>query len=245
MIEQIKKIIFNFYMYSMLLLFTLGIWIIYPLLLFFIALFTRRDTKRFTQRYVRYYGWALIKLIPFWSPVIVEDKKNESIDGPVIYVSNHCSSVDPFLFGALPGNMVFLTSWPFKMPLFNIIMRKNGYIDSRKGWETLKKNGAQELSSGTSIIIWPESHRSKDGMMKRFYSGAFHLSQYTGRPVAPVAVFGTHKLLPPKHRLLTPSKVRMVLLPPVWPKEFQGNDSVLKMKKYVKSRLAEALGQEY
>jgi 1-acyl-sn-glycerol-3-phosphate acyltransferase len=73
------------------------------------------------------------------------------------------------------------------------------------------------LTRGCSLIIWPEGHRSRDGRLRRFKNGAFQLALATGRPIVPVCILGSRKMMPPGSRLLTPARIRMILLPPIMP----------------------------
>jgi len=179
----------------------------------------RGDTNtraRWYRRGVQWYGRVLIRVIPFMAPV-----KRINLDGPmpepVIFVPNHSSSVDPFCFALVRQDIAFLTSWPFDIPFFRGIMKNAGYIDSRKGWESVREHALRLLDQGCSLVIWPEGHRSVDGTLGPFQRGAFHLACESGRPLVPVYIHKSGKLLPPGRRLLRPARPRVYLLPPVWP----------------------------
>ncbi len=177
----------------------------------------RRSLDRFVRHGVRIYGWILVRCIPFMAPVTIEDESG-GFDTPAIFVANHNSAVDPYLFGMLPVENAFVTTWPFKIPFYQHVMRMAGYINANEGWDHVFSEAEHLMSQGCSIIIWPEGHRSRDGKLSRFRNGAFQLAYRTGYPIIPVYINGTFHLFPPGKRLLTPSRVSMRIMPPIWPK---------------------------
>ena len=89
------------------------------------------------------------------------------------------------------------------------------YIHSENGWDRIYEQSKQLFNSGCSIIVWPEGHRSKDGQVKRFKKGAFQIAIQSGRPIVPVCIIGSRKLLPPGKKLLSPSRLKMTVLPAI------------------------------
>lgn len=211
-----KKLLLNLYFWPFFFLITLiGICLI-PFAFTVNRLIGLQSYHRLLRRGIRGYGWILVRLLPFMGPVTLIDKSG-GLPCPAIYVANHSSSVDPYLFGSLAVENVFVTSWPFKIPVFKWIMRDAQYIDSNKGWDVIRNQAAQLLAHDCSLIIWPEGHRSRDGRMTRFKNGAFYLSCLTNTPIIPVCIKGSGTLMPPGSRLLTPARVSLTLLPPVFP----------------------------
>ena len=211
-----KKILLNLYYWPMLLVVTIIAMIITPCLLIGNAVYPRIPLDRLARLSIRIYGWFLVRVVPFMAPVTVEDKSG-GITTPVIFIPNHSSSVDPYLFGMLPFDNAFATSWPFKIPLYNYFMRLAGYINSTLGWEHVQQQGLALIESGCSLIIWPEGHRSRDGKLGRFKTGAFRLALKTGTPLVPVCVIGSRQMLPPGQRFLTPARIKLILLPAIIP----------------------------
>lgn len=204
-----------------------------------------QPTDRLIRRSIRVYGWFLIRVIPFMAPVQLDDRSG-GFSCPAIFVPNHSSSLDPYLFGLLPLDNAFVTSWPFRIPLYNLFMRMAGYIDSTRGWGHVRKQGRKLLERGCSLIIWPEGHRSRDGKLRRFKNGAFQLALATGHPIVPVCIMGSREMLPPGRRLLNPARVRVVLLPPVNPQGDPGNpDDIMALKNRVRAAIAATLLAEH
>lgn len=236
-----KKFLLNIYLWPMFAIINLMSYVvILPLILLINAVLVRRPIDVVLRKSVRIYGWVLVRVIPFMAPIKVEDRSG-GFATPVIFAANHYSSVDPYLFGLLPYEMAFVTSWPFRIPFYNWVMRLAHYIDATEGWDEVEKQGSKLLDRGCSLILWPEGHRSRDGKLRRFKNGAFHLACRSGYPVVPVCIVGTFKLLPPGKRLITPASVKMIILPPILP---EGTDTSAQQVKILKDRVKKAIASE-
>lgn len=202
--------------------------IITPILMLCNLIYPRIPTGRLTRLCIRIYGLVLIKVVPFMAPVELEDRSG-GFDQPAIFIPNHNSSIDPYLFGILPCDSAFITSWPFSIPFYNFFMRLAEYINSTKGWEHVQARGLELFKSGCSLVIWPEGHRSRDGKLRRFKNGAFQLALASGRPIVPVCIIGSRKMLPPGSRFLTPARIKVILLPTIIPNGLADNPGDIKL----------------
>lgn len=212
-----------------------------PPLLLITPLSSKLSADKTVRQIIRIYGWILIRVVPFMNPVVLEDRSG-GFDKPVIFIPNHNSSVDPFLFGMLPVDNAFVTSWPFRIPFYNFFMHLAGYINSTKGWPHIRQRGKKLLNTGCSLIIWPEGHRTRTGNMGRFKKGAFQLAVETGRQIVPVCIVGSRQLLPPGQIFLTPARIKIILLPPLDPAaNIQNHDAVIALKERTKAHIAAEL----
>ncbi len=211
-----KKLLFNLYFWPAFLLVNIIIIPLCPIILLVHLTFFSRSLTSSLRRFIRFYGWLIVCAIPFLKPVTVRNRAPELIT-PAILTPNHRSAIDPYLFGALNIENCFVTSWPFKIPFYKHFMKLAGYINSDLGWKALIEQGREVLQSGSSITIWPEGHRSRDGRLQRFRKGAFMLAVETGYPVLPVCIFGSGQILPPGSRFLNPGQVEIIILPPIYP----------------------------
>ena len=240
---RLKKFFFNLYFLPFFVLITALALVLVPLLRLINALVLKRPEDSAFRRGIRLYGFLLSRLVAVFLPIRVEDKSG-GLPDTAIFVANHTSAVDPYCFGLLGHESAFLTSWPFTIPVFKWVMKKAGYLDARKGWETLSRKGADLLARGCSLIIWPEGHRSRDGRLAPFRNGAFRLACETGYPIVPVCIIGAGQMLPPGSRLLTPVPLKMILLPPCRPQVPGGElerKTVVAMKKKVFRQLQSEL----
>src|SRR5271157_5137787 len=156
-----KKILLNLYYWPMFIFVTLAGFIILPLILLTITIFSGRTIDYSVRWAISIYGWTLVRIVPFFSPVRVLYSAGK-LPRPSILIANHTSAIDPYLFGALLINACFVTSWPFKIPFYGPFMRLAGYIGANDGCDRISRRGAEFLNSGISLILWPEGHRSRD-----------------------------------------------------------------------------------
>ena len=144
--------------------------------------------------------------------VVVSVAGTEKLDSakPYIFAANHQSQFDILaLQGFLGVDFRWLAKKElFQVPIWGPAMRKAGYIpvDRSRGRQALKSLGeaAQKIAAGTSVIIFPEGTRSKDGKIKDFKAGAMVLAIKSGVEIVPVAIDGTYEILP-KGKLLVKS----------------------------------------
>ncbi|NPA95671.1 MAG: 1-acyl-sn-glycerol-3-phosphate acyltransferase [Thermodesulfobacteria bacterium] len=145
----------------------------------------------------------------------------EAIRPPVVFACNHASQMDILaLYIALPVEFRFLVKKElFKVPLLGFAMKKAGYIpidrkNSRAAVKSIKE-AAERLKRGASIVIFPEGTRSPDGRLQEFKEGGFMLAIKSGCPVVPVAIKGSHKVLPKGAFIARPGTIEVTVGRPI------------------------------
>lgn len=214
-----KTLLLNIYFWPAFTIVTLVGLAVLPFIILVNVVFLSRTLGSTLRRAIRFYGWVLVCLVPFLRPVRVVRccSREWQLLTPAIFVANHNSAIDPYLFGAMKVENSFVTSWPFKIPVYNIFMRLAGYANADHGWEEVLKKGKALLAAGSSLTIWPEGHRSRNGLLGRFKKGAFRLAVETGTPLIPVCILGSATVLPPGSCFLRPGTIRLLVLDPVYP----------------------------
>lgn len=158
-----------------------------------------------------------IQILPrWWGRVItrasgvrvrVEGVENLVPGRPYIFAANHQSQFDIF---ALQGYLGLDFRWMakkelFKVPVFGQALKSGGYIevDRAHGRQAMKslEEAAKRIAGGISVIIFPEGTRSPDGKLMPFKAGGMVIAIKSGVPLVPMAIMGTHYVLP-KGRLL-------------------------------------------
>ncbi len=138
-----------------------------------------------------------------------------------IFAANHQSQFDIF---ALQGYFPFDFRWLakkelFRIPFFGPAMIRAGHIpvDRAHGRKALKSldAAAERISTGTSVIIFPEGTRSVDGRLGEFKTGAMILAIKAGVPLVPVAICGSHEILPKGAFLARPGRVAIRIGRPI------------------------------
>lgn len=118
-------------------------------------------------------------------------------DEPVVFISNHMSTLETMVFPCLIAPVKEVT-FVVKMQLvtgklFGPIMRARnpiavGRTDSRKDLMTVLTEGQQKLKEGTSVIIFPQSTRKEIFVPEEFNSLGIKLAQKAGVRVVPMAI---------------------------------------------------------
>ena len=137
-------------------------------------------------------------------------------------VSNHVNLFDPFVLGAvLPqfARGLELESH-FKIPLYGWLMRRAGNVpvpdvktpaDLRRTWKLTR----EALNSGTSLAVFPEGARTRDGRLRPFRDGVFRMAQRFGAPVTPVTISGAFAWNNKLSWRLHPARVVVTLHPTI------------------------------
>lgn len=157
-------------------------------------------------------------------PVVVDPAPFDwNAIGPCIVVANHGSAMDSVLLMFLPPGVgdgrVWSKGWPFKVPLLGSLMRLSGHLFVEDF--NILPDAQSCLGDGTSLLVFPESSRTRTGKLGRFRDGAFFLSVRTGRPIVPVAIHGAHECFPPGQPWMFGPPLRVEPLGVLWPR---GND---------------------
>lgn len=128
---------------------------------------------------------------------------------PYVIVANHQSHLDvPLVVSSLPTLTMRFVAKPalFRLPLFGWYLRAAGHLEARRREEVL---GACErlLATGYDVMFFPEGTRTPPGVLGPFRPGAFELAVRAGRPVLPLAIYGTSSVLASGSRHPTPGPV--------------------------------------
>ncbi len=243
-IQNISIVLINLTVFPLLIITTIIGIFISPFAFVCFKLFGRTGTVRIIRFFVWVYGRAWLAIVKPFTGLEATGFKKGDIPTPCIIVLNHFSFFDTFFMGILPfSNVCFaIRSWPFKMAWYLPFMKLAQYLDVESlSWDEILRASRRVLMSGGILLLFPEAHRSRDGRIGRFYSGAFKISVATECPIVPVCITGTNELLPPGRWYLKPAKVRLKALQPVYPDAFQGENGHIEMRKYVKSIISDEL----
>jgi len=162
--------------------------------------------------------------------VAVTGTKNLAPEKSYIFAANHQSQFDILtLQGFLGIDFRWLAKKElFQVPIWGQAMRKAGYIpiDRSHGRKALKSldEAAQKIAAGTSVIIFPEGTRTKDGRMQDFKAGAMVLAIKSGVDIVPVAIKGTYEILPKGKLLMNSGNVSIRVGMPIATKNYKPKD---------------------
>lgn len=119
------------------------------------------------------------------------------IQGPVVFVSNHMSTLEtlvfPCLIAPLKEVIYVIKDSLMKQFFFGPIAKARNPIvvsrkNSREDLEIVINQGRERLAKGTSVIIFPQSTRTTSMVPEQFNTLGIKLAAKAGVPVIPVAI---------------------------------------------------------
>jgi 1-acyl-sn-glycerol-3-phosphate acyltransferase len=144
--------------------------------------------------------------------------------GPVIIISNHASYADGVLLALTCRRMgrsirLLATTGVFRAPILGGLVRRVGFIPVERGASTAADSltpAAEALRAGEAVGIFPEGRTTRDPNLwpERSKTGAVRLALETGVPIVPIAMVGTHRVLPKERPALALVK-NLILRPQV------------------------------
>jgi 1-acyl-sn-glycerol-3-phosphate acyltransferase len=153
--------------------------------------------------------------------------------GPVVFASNHESALDIWvLFAALPRGFRFIAKQElFRLPIFGWYLSMGGHIPvdrtNRASAVASLRRAGMTVRAGTSLVVFPEGTRSRDGRIQPFKKGPFVVAKEAGVPVIPVAISGSGAITPSKVVAVYPGTIRIAAGDPVDPSRFADKDALL------------------
>ncbi len=146
--------------------------------------------------------WAKLLLSAAGIRLRVHNPERLDLISSCVFMVNHQSAMDvPIAITALKKPIRFLAKKElFSIPGFGLLMRKAGHIRiDRSNRESAIKsiNEAQKRlkEKKSSVIIFPEGTRTRDGNLLPLKRGGFVMAIQMGLPIVPVVVFGAFDAL--------------------------------------------------
>jgi len=166
--------------------------------------------------------WARVVLAAAGVKVELEGLEHIAPTGSYVFVSNHASYMDtPVVLANIPVQFRFLAKRGlFQIPLLGTHLSQAGHIpvpreDPRASVKTMQLAAETIQRRRISMLVFPEGGRSADGVMREFKEGAAYIAIRAGVPVVPLAILGTHEVLPMHSAVVRPGRVKLCILPPI------------------------------
>ena len=171
----------------------------------------------------RKHDWlqrSFCRRIAFLSGARIEVRRSPGFDArsTCFFMVNHINVFDPFvLYCAIPQ---YVRGWEleshFKIPAYGRLMKRFGNVpvpdvrrpsDLKRMWRLTR----DAVDGGTSLIIFPEAKRTRDGHVNEFQDGGFRVAQQLGIPIVPVSLVGSFRHHRTGHWMIWPGKITVHL----------------------------------
>jgi len=172
--------------------------------------------------------WAAVSMRIALSPVTVIGEENLRRHPVAVYASNHLSFMDtPVLFRSLPFQFRILARQSlWKLPFIGWHLSRSGQIpvntENPLASISSLRPGVKALKAGMPLIVFPEGGRSRDGHLSTFMNGPAFMAIHARVPLVPMAIVGTHELLPMHTRHFFPQQVKLVVGEPIDASSYTG-----------------------
>jgi acyl carrier protein len=168
--------------------------------------------------------------------------------GSGILVANHASYIDPIvLMAAIPPSFRFVAKRALlQYPLIGTVIRKAEHLTIEKAALSDRLAGAEDverrLHAGERLVVFPEGTFARRPGLLPFRLGAFRAAVETGRPIVPVALAGTRRVLPDGTWLFRHAPIT-VTIGPAAPPQGSGWPEMVRLRDAAVDHIAHACGE--
>jgi len=156
----------------------------------------------------------------------VTGAENIPLQGPVLIAPVHRSNVDFALTLFITKRKAFFMAKDslFRVPFIGPLLTHLGAVPVRRGSADRESMAHSEavLAQGHALVLFPEGTRKEGREVAPLHDGAMFLAARTGAKVVPVGIGGSDRAMPKGAKLPRPTKIRIVVGPPIAPPSSEG-----------------------
>lgn len=145
-----------------------------------------------------------------------------------VFLANHASLFDiPVMIAASPLPLRILYKRQLRwVPFLGWALQLTNFIPVdrerlQRAGKVVTRTVAELEKDPAALLVFPEGTRTRDGQLGHFRRGAFAIAFASGRLLVPVAIKGTHALLPPTTLRFAGGAVEVEFLAPVAPPAYE------------------------
>jgi len=168
--------------------------------------------------------------------------------GAAILAANHASYIDSVvLMATIPVDFLFLAKRHLAdYPLIGTVIRTVGHVTIDKATVAQQLSSADILSrllrEGRQMLVFPEGTFFRAPELLPFRLGAFKAAVDTGRPIVPIALRGTRRVLPDGTWLFTRGPIDVIISAPLVPAA-QGWQEMVRLRDEARTTIAHDCGE--
>jgi 1-acyl-sn-glycerol-3-phosphate acyltransferase len=192
--------------------------------------------------------WArLVLTICGLRPQVVGLEHLRTLNSGVL-VANHASYIDAIvLMAAIPMAFHFVAKRALtQYPLIGTVIRKGEHLTIEKAGLSDRLAGADEverrLRNSDRLVIFPEGTFVRRPGLLPFRLGAFRAAVDTDRPIVPIALAGTRRVLPDGTWLFRHAPITVTIGAPMQP-QAEGWPEMVRLRDAAVDHIARACGE--
>lgn len=195
------------------------------------------------HRYTCWWARLYLRCLP-GCRIRVEVSENVAAKRAYVLVANHQSMTDIMALSYLRLPFKWVSKKEaFKLPCIGWNMYLNQYVSVDRGNVRLVRQTMERcrrwLDRDVPLMMFPEGHRSPDGEIKEFHTGAFKMACTCKSAVVPIVVDGTLPIYRGFRVTAFPGTITIRVLDPALPEEADGRPE--KLRDIVHDRMTQAL----
>jgi len=146
--------------------------------------------------------WGRVSVNISGCPVTILGEENLRKHAVAVYACNHLSYMDtPVIFASMPFQFRIVARHDlWKMPFIGWHLRRSGQVpvnvDNPRASISSLSSAVKTLKAGMPLFIFPEGGRTESGHPNTFLNGPAFMAIRAQVPIVPMALIGTHELLP-------------------------------------------------
>lgn len=203
------------------------------------------SNRKLLHQYTCWWATLYLRCLP-GCRIVVHGREKIAAHAAYVLAANHQSMSDIMALSALHVPFKWVSKREtFRIPFIGWNMYLNRYVYVDRGNVRSVRATMEEcrrwLGRGVSLMMFPEGHRSPDGEIHDFHTGAFKLAADAGCSVVPIVVNGTHPIYRGLRVLAFPGTIKIHVLDPITVEEAGGRSDQL--RDLVARRMKEELGR--
>lgn len=207
--------------------FLVMLWLVISTVTYGIVVMT---TSVFTRKITHFMAriWSAQLLFVSGIKVKVQGIDNLKNTENYIFMANHASVFDiPVLYHSLSHQIGFMAKKElFSIVLFGPILKASGNIpvdrsNARKARLSISEGVTILKKQKSSLVLFPEGTRSRDGNIAPFKNASFALALEAGIKIVPILITGTFTILKKNSVMIKPGTVKCKIEKPIDPSSWE------------------------
>ncbi len=198
-------------------------------------------TGNFAHRCAR--AWARLILKTTGVRVTVSGLEHLEPGRSYVFAANHQSIYDiPIVFTSIPFQLRIVAKESLgRIPFMGWHLHRAGHllVDRRNPGPDIVQKMRRLVGESSSLIVFPEGTRSRDGAVGRFKKGSFLVAMDAGLPIVPVSIANSRNVMRKGELMVCPGDVELTIHPPV-PTAGVSREDVLELADRIRTSVASA-----